>query len=356
MNVSDAPSIAAANTPIADAIRAAANATGINFDFLFTQAKVESGLNSSAHASTSSAAGLFQFTHDTWLKMIQQHGDDVGLGSQAALLRQGTASRSDISAMLELRNNPQVSAQMAAQYAVDNARALQAQGHTVSGPTDLYIAHFLGSSGAARFLDGLKSSPNAPAADVLPAAASANRAIFYKDGAPRSFSSIYNQFAQRFETASAPSERSITLAKAVLAQTPQSFSSLQASASAMPSNVTQPAILQRPTQQQAAWLAAMDNRDPGSSASAPAPLPDSQIAGLSRHPWASTSQTGVTFASPIAPAALSTTNAPVAVDSLAKFLDTASQWLPDAGALNEQASKGAISRSATDGLHSSQTS
>ena len=113
--------------PISGAIKAAATATGVDFTYLFQQAKVESGLNANAKAGTSSATGLFQFTKDTWFKVVEQHGDAMGLSGEASSLRNGAASAADRQKILDMRNNPAISAQLAAHYAIDNAKALQAQ-------------------------------------------------------------------------------------------------------------------------------------------------------------------------------------------------------------------------------------
>ena len=61
------------------AIRQAASETGTDFDYLWRTAKRESGLNPNARASTSSATGLFQFTNQTWLSMVERYGDKYGL-------------------------------------------------------------------------------------------------------------------------------------------------------------------------------------------------------------------------------------------------------------------------------------
>ena len=46
---------------VTSAIQRAAQRTGIDFDYLLGQAKLESGLNATARAGTSSASGLYQF-------------------------------------------------------------------------------------------------------------------------------------------------------------------------------------------------------------------------------------------------------------------------------------------------------
>ena len=49
------------NTPqISGAIRQAAQSTGVSFEYLLTTARIESNLNPTAQASTSSAKGLYQ--------------------------------------------------------------------------------------------------------------------------------------------------------------------------------------------------------------------------------------------------------------------------------------------------------
>ncbi|MDO9248810.1 MAG: transglycosylase SLT domain-containing protein, partial [Phenylobacterium sp.] len=54
------------------AIQRASNATGVDFTFLMKTANRESGYNPRAKASSSSAAGLFQFVEQTWLSTLKQ--------------------------------------------------------------------------------------------------------------------------------------------------------------------------------------------------------------------------------------------------------------------------------------------
>ena len=143
MIVNDSTAAGSASNPFTDLIKAAADATGVNFNYLYKQASVESGFNASAQAPTSSARGLYQFTKDTWLKVVEQHGEEAGLTREASALRSGMTTPDDRQRILDLRNNPEISARMAAHHALDNARALQAQGIQVKGPTELYLAHLL---------------------------------------------------------------------------------------------------------------------------------------------------------------------------------------------------------------------
>ena len=69
----------------------------------------------------------------------------------------------------------------------DNKDALEGTlGRDATG-TDLYMAHFLGLGGAKKFLTTMQANPDASAAALFPAAARANRNVFYAaNGQPRS--------------------------------------------------------------------------------------------------------------------------------------------------------------------------
>jgi len=189
------------------AIQLASASTGVQFGYLLNQARLESGLNPDARARTSSATGLFQFIDQTWLGMVRQHGAGHGLGWAAAQIRQGPNGRYYVAdpetrrQILDLRRQPEASSAMAAEYAADNGRYLEHRLGRRMEPVDLYLAHFLGAGGAARFLRAHDSSPDAAAAPLLPQAARANRPIFYnRDGSMRSFAEIRARFAEKIAT------------------------------------------------------------------------------------------------------------------------------------------------------------
>src|SRR3546814_5401338 len=91
---------------------------------------------------------------------------------------------------------PEIASAIAAEHAADNQQTLEAQlGRNVTS-TDLYLAHFLGVGGAAKFLRAHDQNPGASAAAVLPSAASAIRWVFYDGtGAPRSLAEVRQRFA-----------------------------------------------------------------------------------------------------------------------------------------------------------------
>ena len=194
---------------IQSAIAWAANKAGVDFSYLLGQAKLESGLNASARASTSSASGLYQFIDQSWLSVVKQHGAQYGLGWAADSIQSSGGRMSVVDAgtrqaILALRNNPDVAAAMAAEHASDNADALQSTlGRTANG-TDLYMAHFLGLGGARKFLGAMQASPGASGAALFPAAARANRNVFYNaDGSAKSLADIYNRFSDKLGASAA---------------------------------------------------------------------------------------------------------------------------------------------------------
>lgn len=112
---------------------------------------IESGGKTSAVNPNSSAQGLGQFISSTWLRMFKQYFPDRAQGMTDA-------------AILALRKDADVSRSMIELYAQENAKALQASGHAVT-EANLYLSHFLGSTGANKVLS---ASASTPISDILP--------------------------------------------------------------------------------------------------------------------------------------------------------------------------------------------
>lgn len=189
------------------AIGNAAKRTGVPFDYLMAQARLESSLDPDAQARSSSAAGLFQFTRQTWLATLSRHGGDHGLDWAAGAIQKGPDGQYRVAdpqmreQILGLRFDPEVSSAMAAEFADDNANMLRNQFGEEPEPVDLYLAHFLGAQGATQFLSAWRADPNAPAAPLHPSAAAANRTIFFNaDGSAKSLDSIRSHFAARMNS------------------------------------------------------------------------------------------------------------------------------------------------------------
>jgi Transglycosylase SLT domain len=195
---------AKASPEVASAIHKASATTGVDFSYLVAQAGQESSFRPDAKAGTSSAAGLYQFVDSTWLTMIRDKGAAYGLGDLAAQIdTTGAAPRVADAAMrrkiLDLRNDPAISSVMAAEYAKSNQAQLAQNLNRTVNPTDLYMAHFLGASGATKFLSALDNASDTAGAKLLPDAAAANRGVFYNaDGSPRTVAQIYDHYARRF--------------------------------------------------------------------------------------------------------------------------------------------------------------
>jgi len=195
----------AGNSSVVGAIKLASQRTGVDFAYLLNKADQESGLKADAHAKTSSATGLFQFVKQTWLQMVKEHGSDYGLGDEASAIsmKNGKLSVDDAATrekILNMRHDPVLNAAMAAEYTRENKDYLDAKVGGHIGSTELYLAHFLGASGAEKFIKHMRAAPNAEAAEALPDAADANPGVFYgKDGHAKTFKEIYSRFAAKFK-------------------------------------------------------------------------------------------------------------------------------------------------------------
>lgn len=196
-------------SPVEQAIASAANRTGVDFDYLLAQAQIESGMDAGAEAPTSSASGLFQFIEQTWLDTLYRHGSAHGYGAYANAIGMsgGRAFVRDPAmreTIMDLRFDPQASSVMAAALANDNRAALMPVLGREPDASELYLAHFLGQGGASRFLRTLQTSPDTRADSILPAAARANRAIFYeRDGSARSVAEMADFIRGKVERAMA---------------------------------------------------------------------------------------------------------------------------------------------------------
>lgn len=195
---------------VTGAIQKAARVTGAGFDYLLKTALRESNFDPNLKASTSSATGLFQFIDQTWLSTLKQDGGALGYGRYADAISRTASGRYEVSdpamrqEIMALRTDPTANAVMAGAFTNRNAAELtDALGRK---PTDgeLYIAHFLGPSGAARFIRAAAKSPGASAADMFPDAARANRPIFYqRTGQAKSMAEVYKGLVAKHEGAAA---------------------------------------------------------------------------------------------------------------------------------------------------------
>jgi len=189
--------------PLAYAIDTAGDKSDVDFDYLLQTAIRESSLNPSAKAGTSSATGLFQFLDSTWLMVMKQEGPRLGYQQYADAIKVDKdgdlyiADKKLKAEILKLREDPQVASDLAAAYTKSNGDYLYGRFGRIPSPGELYIAHFLGANGAAKFFDAGLANPNQSAAALFPRQAKANAAIFYDHGQPRSIKQVYQLLVAR---------------------------------------------------------------------------------------------------------------------------------------------------------------
>jgi hypothetical protein len=193
---------------ISGAIKQAAKSSGISFEYLLTTAKIESNLNPTAQASTSSAKGLYQFIEQTWLGTLKGAGNAMGLGKYADAITKNADGRYEVSDpsmrndIMKLRSDPSASAMMAGAFTRANSDQLQNAIGRKPTEGELYIAHFLGPDGAGKLIGAAATQPNANAASMFPQAAAANTSIFYdKAGQARSAADVYAKLSGKFDVA-----------------------------------------------------------------------------------------------------------------------------------------------------------
>lgn len=197
---------------IVAAIRLSSVRTGVDFPYLMKLAAAESNFDPESEATTSSATGLYQFTHDTWFNTLKTHGAKYGLvadyaanidyrktwsGYQKPVVRDETMYQH----LLELRKNPRLSAMMAAETVRDSQQRLARSLDREPTETDLYLTHFLGTDDAITFLQSLAQSPDMHAVELFPEAARSNHRIFHPETcAPRTVDEVYALFGEKFST------------------------------------------------------------------------------------------------------------------------------------------------------------
>lgn len=196
--------------PLAYAIDTAGDKSDVDFDYLLQTAIRESSLNPTAKAGTSSATGLFQFLDSTWLMVMKQEGPRLGYGKYADAIkvdRDGDyyiADKQLKAEVLKLREDPQAAADLAAAYTKSNGDYLYGRFGRMPSPGELYIAHFLGANGAAKFFDAGLANPDQSAAALFPRQARANASIFYDRGQPRSIRQVYQLLVAKHDGATPP--------------------------------------------------------------------------------------------------------------------------------------------------------
>lgn len=188
---------------VVNAIQKASARTGVDFAYLVQQAGAESSFNPKIKAKSSSASGLYQFIESTWLSMVKKHGDKYGMGAMADKIGDNgkVANRAVRKEILALRNDPEKASAMAAEFARENEQFLNSHWGGDVGSTELYFAHFLGAGQASAFLKERDENPLQKAAYLFPAAAKANRNVFFDKatGRAKTMDEVYAFFDKKFD-------------------------------------------------------------------------------------------------------------------------------------------------------------
>jgi len=208
MSISSLAALTGSEQQIVDAIASASRTSPISFNYLLATARRESGLSSSAKSTTSSASGLYQFVSQTWLATLKAHGAEHGYGAYADAITRMPGGGYTVSdpalkgEILALRQDPTAAATMAAALAEDNAKSLEAQLFRAPSEGEIYAAHVLGASGAARLIAAAAQSPDVGADTLFPEAAAANRGLFYDraTGQPVTVGALYARLTGTADT------------------------------------------------------------------------------------------------------------------------------------------------------------
>ena len=149
--------------------------------YLQATALIESGGNTNAKASTSSAGGMYQFLDSTWKQMSKEMGKDY---------------------TLQDKFDPKKSAEVMQYFTQKQQAQLEKGTGKKATNTDLYMSHFLGAGGATKFINAMGKDPNQSAAALDPAAAKANKSIYFdQQGKSRSLKEVYDLMGQKMAKA-----------------------------------------------------------------------------------------------------------------------------------------------------------
>lgn len=163
---------------IKDLVARSAKKVGADPTMMMAFAAVESDLNPNAKAKGTSGAGLMQFVNGTWREQLSQFGNKFGLPANASPF------------------DPEAASLLGANYLKNNLASLSSVKPNPN-VVDAYLTHFLGPSGAKKFLS---ADPSEIGAKVLPNAAVNNKAIFYDGGRALTVGEIYQRLGKKIES------------------------------------------------------------------------------------------------------------------------------------------------------------
>lgn len=187
-----------------DAIMRAASTTGVDPVYLMALADKESSFDPAAKAPTSSAEGMYQFIDRTWLQMVRDVGPQHGLAREAALIgdfdgKPVVTDPQSRDRILSLRRDPYLAAVLAAEMLKRHRAEIAFRIGRDLTPSEFYLPHFLGAEEATRLLSLKSAKPKENAVQAFPAAARANRAIFYEKAGRKAKPATVAQVYERLD-------------------------------------------------------------------------------------------------------------------------------------------------------------
>lgn len=171
-------SLATPTEQIDNILRKVAATKNVQYSMLYALAGSESSFRPGVKASTSNAVGLFQFIPRTWKWLVKDVFPELGYS-------------------LQDREDPEKAATVAAMYLGRLIRTLKTALGKEPSIGEVYLAYFLGSTGAIKFIRAMNKDPNASAASMFPRAAQANKNIFYENGRELSLAEAFDKITGR---------------------------------------------------------------------------------------------------------------------------------------------------------------
>lgn len=190
---------------LVETILRAADTTGVDPVYMMALADKESSFVPSVKAGTSSATGLFQFIAGTWFEVVRAYGAKHGLAMEAEAIQwvdgQLTVANETMrDHILGLRKNAHFAALMAAEMTKRDRALIESRIGRAITRSEFYFAHFFGVDSASRFMRLVDDKPKQSAPRVFPAAAKANRTLFFEKSGRKSRQLTVSEVYDKIDT------------------------------------------------------------------------------------------------------------------------------------------------------------
>lgn len=149
--------------------------------YMYKLAMKESSGGQNLYSTTSSAAGMFQFTEGTWNDIKKKMGNDHWT--------------------LEDRLDPEKAYAAAKFLDRQNRQHLKGKLGRDVNDQDAYMAHFMGAGGATKFLKGMQQDPSQRSGNLASEAAVAANSSIFGEGGEKSAQQVYDRLTSGFSSA-----------------------------------------------------------------------------------------------------------------------------------------------------------